>query len=85
MRVVIDISAGGLIPLTFFSSFMQRVFSFMPFQFFAFVPLQTYLGHADKAAISSFMVQAAAWIVIIYTIAYIIWKKGIKQYTALGS
>ena len=49
-----DLSAGMLIPLTFFPKGMQKVLFYLPFQFITYVPTRVFIGHYELAGIESF-------------------------------
>lgn len=85
IRVLMELASGALIPITFFPSAVAHIFNFLPFKFFAFVPMEIYLGKITTIQTLFELLQGIIWLVVLSTIAFLIWKKGIKHYTALGS
>ncbi|HIH14088.1 MAG TPA: hypothetical protein HA224_02425 [Nanoarchaeota archaeon] len=79
-----SIFSGFIFPLTFFPQFWQKVFSFLPFQYIIFVPVQTYLGkYGIFGALGNMLIQIV-WIIILMTAISFIWRRAMKSFTAPG-
>ena len=85
MRVVMEIAAGALIPLNLFAPLWQKIFSALPFQFFAYVPMQVYIGKVSYSQAFLLLGEGILWLGGIAMIGYILWRKGIRLYTAQGN
>lgn len=84
IRIVMSMASGSLIPLSLFSGAWFTVFNILPFKFFAFVPLEIYLGHITTREIYSSLFIIGGWIAISAFILFVLWKRGIRRYGAYG-
>lgn len=83
-RVLIAFLSGGMIPLTFFPETFQKIFSYLPFQYMRFVPINVYL---EKYAYTTVFVMTGIqvlWILGLYFIAEFFWKKAFKKFAGAG-
>jgi ABC-2 type transport system permease protein len=85
MRVVMEIAAGALIPLSLFAPLWQKIFSVLPFQFLAYVPMQVYIGKISSSQAFLFLGEGMLWLFGVALVGYIVWRRGIRLYTAQGS
>ncbi len=85
IRVIMEIAAGATIPLSFLPGIWKSIFSFLPFKFIAFFPMQIYLGKLATAEIISGFGQGILWLAILAIFSWYVWKQGVKHYTASGS
>ncbi|MEK7149993.1 MAG: ABC-2 family transporter protein [Patescibacteria group bacterium] len=76
--------SGGYFPLNFLPPvFVTASFS-LPFAYSFFVPAQLYLKKIDiLAGIRGIFIQLI-WIVLLYGIIRLLWKKGLKKYEGVG-
>lgn len=75
---------GQLIPLSFFPGVVQRVFDFLPFSSMVYTPVMIYLGKYDTTELLFVLARQVIWIVILYVLGSIIWKKVTKRLIVLG-
>lgn len=84
-----DLSAGMLIPLTFFSEGMQKVLFYLPFQFITYAPIRVFIGHYELAGITLPIPQVVALqflaVVLMFLLSRILWYFGIKRFTGVGA
>ncbi|HHW11494.1 MAG TPA: hypothetical protein GXX33_00620 [Firmicutes bacterium] len=84
-----DLSAGMLIPLTFFPEWMQKILFYLPFQFITYVPTRVFIGHYELAGVSLPIPQVVALqfvaTVVMYAVARVLWYFGIKRFTGVGA
>ncbi len=83
-NAVIAFLTGQLIPLSFFPEVMQRVFEYMPFSSMVYVPVMIYLGKYSGKELVFVLVRQLVWIVILYVIGSLLWKKITKRMIVLG-
>ncbi|MFC1653544.1 ABC transporter permease [Patescibacteria group bacterium] len=81
---VLEFLAGGLFPLDILPQNIYNLIKYLPPTYFAFIPLQTYLGRLEAQQVVSSAVIMMGWIVGLNIFAKIIWKKGLKVYGAYG-
>jgi len=84
MRVIMEVVAGAIVPLSFFPQILQKVFLSLPFPFLIYLPMRIYLGKIPLDAIVFEMMKEGLWIVGLALLNLAIWKKGIRQYVAMG-
>lgn len=86
MRVMFDIVAtflsGGIIPLDLFPQVIARGLDFTPFPYLTYYPVQIFLGQAQGIPMA--MVKVLMWTIVIWILNQVVWKKGIRMYTAAG-
>lgn len=75
--------AGILLPIYFFPSWFQTLSSWLPFQFFLYVPVQLILGRLD-VSISNIILSQLIWMSVLFFLCQFVWKKGLKVYVAYG-
>lgn len=84
MRVMMEVTSGVLIPFSFFAPLWQKLFYFLPFKFFAFVPMQVYLGNATVRQTWHFFLEGLLWLGGLVIIGYFLWRRGVRSYAAQG-
>ncbi len=75
---------GQLIPLSFFPEAVQRVFDFLPFSSMVYTPVMLYLGKYGTSEICFVLARQLVWIVLLYVLGSLIWKKVTKRLVVLG-
>ncbi len=76
--------SGGYFPLSLLPVVLLQTSYFLPFAYSYFVPTLLYLKKIPLTlALQGLMVQIV-WIVILYTIVSITWKRGVKRYEGVG-
>ena len=84
MRVIMEVAGGAIIPLSFFPHILQKFFLSLPFSFMIYLPLRIYLGKIPLSVIPTELSREAGWIIGLAFINFIVWKKGVRQYVAMG-
>lgn len=82
--MIIEFLAGGLFPLDILPPLAFKVFSLLPPAYLIFYPIQIYLGRLDFNQTISTIAIMITWILILYKLSRIVWKKGLKIYGAYG-
>lgn len=77
-----DLLTGALIPIHLFSSQLQDFVSYLPFQYFVYVPLQVLMGETTKSDMIGYLYGSSGWLILLLTLAFFIWKMGIKRYNS---
>lgn len=75
---------GQLIPISFFPEAVQRIFDFLPFSSMVYTPVMIYLGKYTGETLWFMLLRQAAWVVILYVLGSLIWKKVTKRLVVLG-
>lgn len=84
MRVIMEVVAGAIIPLSFFPQMLQKLFLLLPFPFLIYLPMRIYLGKIPLSEIHLELLKEAGWVVGFALLNLFIWRKGIRQYVAMG-
>lgn len=78
---------GAFIPLEFFSSSVNRVLDFLPFKYIIYWPIQFFLNNQpDKSwgFLFEIIFYQVVWIVVLYALFFVVWKRILKNYGAAG-
>jgi ABC-2 type transport system permease protein len=77
---------GGLfVPLNLMPSFIQRVAEVLPFQFLLFFPIQLILGRLPPDVIARGFVLEMVWFGISLVCFQLVWRAGVKRFSAVGA
>lgn len=75
---------GQLIPISFFPETVRRVFDFLPFSSMIYTPVMIYLGKYTGSTLMFMLLRQAVWVVFLYLLGSLIWKKVTKRLVVLG-
>jgi ABC-2 type transport system permease protein len=76
--------SGGLFPLDILPHKMFEVFQILPFGYMLYFPLKVYLGQIPIGDIWVGLGVSFAWTIILFVISKMLWRIGLKNYTAQG-
>ncbi len=82
--IVINVISGSVFPLDIFGNLVEKVSAILPFQYMVFFPLQLIMNTLSLQEIYGGMLMQAGWILCFSLLSYINWKRGLKQYVAIG-
>ncbi len=83
---VIFIMLGGInIPLYLYPHFLEQIALFTPLPYILYVPTLLLTGQVVGKAIGGLIGQQIMWLAVTSILYLIIWKRGIRVYTASGS
>lgn len=83
-NVFVNVLSGSMIPLWFMPDWMEGVLNLTPFSSIFFTPVQIYLGQLAFSEIAQKCVIQLAWIVFIYGLGILLWKKGQEKLVVQG-
>ena len=75
---------GKLIPISFFPQAVQTLFEFLPFSSMIYTPVMIYLGKYSGEMLAFVLARQAVWIVILYVLGSMIWKRVTRRLVVLG-
>ena len=75
---------GQLIPISFFPQAVQTLFEFLPFSSMIYTPVMIYLGKYSGEMLAFVLARQAVWIVILYVLGSMIWKRVTRRLVVLG-
>ena len=84
MRVIMEVAGGAIIPLSFFPAVLQKVFSLLPFPYLIYLPMRIYLNKIAPDEVFVELFKEGLWILGLGLLNVVVWKKGIRQYVAMG-
>ena len=82
--VLLSFLTGQLIPISFFPEICQRIFEFLPFQSMVYTPVMIYLGKYSTGEIAFVLTRQFVWVIALYLLGSIIWKKVTARLIVLG-
>ncbi|MBT7609186.1 MAG: hypothetical protein HN576_05485 [Bacteriovoracaceae bacterium] len=86
LRVIFSIISGflsgAIIPLELFPTKLVEVLSYTPFPYLTYYPVKMFMG--EVGFFPKGYLILGVWLAVIIIINKIVWRKGIKMYTAAG-
>ncbi|MFA6427158.1 MAG: ABC-2 family transporter protein [Candidatus Magasanikbacteria bacterium] len=83
-HILEKIFSGELAPLIFLPGILQTVAVYLPFKYLSYFPSQLYLEQITLPdALNNFFVLGI-WIIVSWSIVWIMWKRGLKRYEGVG-
>lgn len=76
--------SGALVPLAFFPEWSQQVLQWLPFKFFAAIPLDILYGRMSPVQVMQQWLLLALWMAGLLGIANLVWRRGLKVYSGVG-
>lgn len=73
---------GALIPISLFPQIIQTISSFLPFQYFVYIPLEVLTQRIQGTDSWLHCLYSVSWIGIMLICAKWLWQKGLKIYSA---
>lgn len=84
IAVIIPVLSGGVVPLALMPETLQAVTVIQPFRFVISFPLEVLLG-ADTASAGGGFLGQLGWLVIFTAGAVLVWRAGLRSYSAAGA
>jgi ABC-2 type transport system permease protein len=82
--MIISFLSGGWVPLTFFPEIIQQISLFLPFQYIKYFASMIILDKFDIKTTILGLIISIIWIIILYYLVKIGYKKGLKSFQAQG-
>lgn len=79
------IFSGHFIPLVVFPQLIQKISFFLPFRYTLSLPVEIVTGRIVSWQIISGLTIQLVWCVATFLLCRTLWKKGLKQYSAVGA
>jgi ABC-2 type transport system permease protein len=77
------IIGGMLLPLDFYPNWLQQLTTYLPTSYMMYLPAKTFV-HFSISGFLSTIIGQIAWIVVLFGILVLIYKKGIKEVSLNG-
>jgi len=82
LQIVTVFLSGAIIPLELFPDFFREVLIYTPFPYLTYYPIKIFMG--APVDMLNFYGVITIWIAVFGVINSILWKRGIRLYTAAG-
>jgi ABC-2 type transport system permease protein len=76
--------SGQLFPVAMLPPWAQTLAKLLPFYFTTGAPTEILIGRVSGSAASQTLVMQVIWILIAFVASKLLWKKGLKLYSAVG-
>jgi ABC-2 type transport system permease protein len=83
MQMIVSFLEGSIIPLDLLPEFIIKISEFLPFKYIVFIPISIFTNRIELTP--NLLVVPFCWIVVLYIISLIVFKKGIKKYEGYGA
>ena len=77
--------SGQFVPLTLMPKLIQEIAQYLPFQLLIYFPIQLILGNLSQAQIIRGFASGVIWLSIAMVLFTLVWRNGIKRYSAVGA
>ncbi len=77
--------SGQLAPLALYPAFVQSVAAVLPFRWMISFPLELLLGRLTPYQALTGLAAQAAWLLVSYVLVRIVWRAGVRIYSAVGA
>ncbi|NLK96130.1 MAG: hypothetical protein GX275_13250 [Clostridiales bacterium] len=82
--ILIKFFSGELIPIVFFPVALQGVLKYLPFSAMNYTPVMVYMGKLPQNELLFSLGIQLVWIIVLYIIFRLLWKKAIERVTVMG-
>ena len=76
---------GQFVPLSLMPPVIQQIALFLPFQLFLYFPIQIILGNLSPDVIVRTFITGLGWLVVAVVCFLVVWRNGLKRYSAVGA
>jgi ABC-2 type transport system permease protein len=77
-------TSGSYFPLNILPYAVFGVLAITPFIYISYIPIVTYLGELSLFRMIFFTMVCAGWLLIMLAVKRIVWRKGLKRFSAEG-
>jgi ABC-2 type transport system permease protein len=84
---IVAITGGGVLPLEFYPNWANKILNILPFKYIFYWPVQIFLNKESTSNFNVFLqvlITQLIWILVMYLISRICWKKVIVKFSACG-
>ena len=76
---------GAVVPLDLFPASVQQALAFLPFAYLLNFPVEVLLGKLTGPAVLRGFVVQLLWILLVVGLRHLLWRNGLKRYSAVGA
>ncbi|MGE5249470.1 MAG: ABC transporter permease [Bacteroidota bacterium] len=82
---LIQLFSGQFVPLTLMPRVVQDIAQYLPFQLLIYFPIQLIRGGLSTGEIIRGFIAGGIWLAISILCFSLVWRSGVKQYSAVGA
>lgn len=82
--VFLEILSGSIFPLNILPSYFYNLVQFTPFPFLVYFPIGIFVGKFSLGESLIILFKSSLWLIFSYTLSRLMWKSGLKVYSASG-
>jgi ABC-2 type transport system permease protein len=82
---LIVLFSGQFVPLQLMPNVIQKTAQYLPFQLFIYFPIQIIQGKLTSGVILQNFGLGAIWLVIAFGVFQLVWREGVKRFSAVGA
>ncbi len=82
---IVVLFAGQFVPLDLMPPFVQQLAQYLPFQLFKYFPIELILNKLPPEVIARDFLMSGIWLILSLVIFQIVWRAGIKRFSAVGA
>jgi ABC-2 type transport system permease protein len=82
--LVANVLSGGIFPIDIFGKTLQLIFSYLPFQYTIYFPVNILGGRVTWDKILFGLGVQILWMGIMLVVSNLVWRFGLKKYVAVG-
>jgi ABC-2 type transport system permease protein len=83
-EVVATTLGGMLVPIALLPDWLQAIAQWLPVQAIYNVPMSILLGKYDSASAWTGVLLQLGWIFVLWAVAMVLWRSGLRQYESVG-
>ena len=82
LLVIAQFLSGAIIPLELFPQQAQDLLFYTPFPYLTYIPVKIFMGQGSNLLSAVFVL--GFWILFAWSLAALVWKRGLRLYSAAG-
>lgn len=82
--VIVNFLSGYYLPINFFPQWLEKCVLYSPIASWGYLPVKLYLGAIPMKNVLVLLLVNCLWIVLLFIVSKIVWKKSIYHYTSVG-
>lgn len=76
--------SGLVMPVNLFPQWMQTVAHFTPYPYILYYPISSFIGIYNSADLLNIILLQFGWIVGLFILSSLMWKRGLKKFSGIG-
>jgi ABC-2 type transport system permease protein len=81
---LVFIFSGMIAPVSLLPGFLQDIAKFIPFRYMVGFPVEIFTNQLSWMEIGQGLIMQSIWLVVSFTLCSLLWKNGLRRYSAIG-